>query len=72
MSYVGKPICVSGQWLVEIRESVSPLSKVLISLPCFDSVSAWKTYRWALKETGKTFGGDDFGARIPQSWSEKS
>lgn len=71
MTFISKPVNRGGIWTIEIREDIHPFSKVIEKIPCSNVNDAWKTYRYCMKEIGKTFGGDDFGARIPQNWSDK-
>ena len=42
--YVRKPIKVGSEWIIEICESRSPLSKIIESIKCRGREEAWQNY----------------------------
>jgi hypothetical protein len=58
--YVRKPVARNGLYVVEVCESARPFSKVIESISSRDRSAAWSTYRYIMKETGKTYGGSEW------------
>ena len=52
MTFIRKPTIVDGKWSVVIAEDVSPLSKVIETIPCTSQGAAFRTYRRMKKQKG--------------------